>query len=209
MMLGVGVGLRAFHFSRKTGGMLIALAMSIYIVMPMFYVLLSGILFGFMGSWTNVNTGVHSTFGNTFDDSQLPSTINKPSSWFDTGNSGVNQSDVLGTKMNLGDPTGNANAQQLQEQGGLVDFLWSVVKTFWNATWGAAYSLLSHTPASASDPETDARFAVGGPLSNLAMLMIFTVVTPFLALMTVLASFKYFSPLIGGDVELELISRLI
>jgi hypothetical protein len=39
--------------------------------------------------------------------------------------------------------------------------------------------------------------------------MVFTLVTPFLALMTMLASFKYFSPLIGGDVEISLLSRLI
>lgn len=201
MMLGVGVGLRAFHFSRKVGGMLIALGMAIYIVMPMFYVLLSAILFGFVGDWT------HPTFGNTFDMGQLP--IGNRPDWLDTDLTPIKQGDVLGTRMSMGDPTGGATQGQLDEQEGLVNTLWSIVKIFWNASFGAAYQVISATPMAAHDIETEQRFLPGGPLSNLAMLMVFTVVTPFLALMTVLASFKYFSPLIGGDVELSLLSRLI
>ena len=206
MMLGIGIGLRAFHFSRKTGGMLIALGLSVYIVMPMFYVLMGGILFGFMSGWTQAD-GTHSAFGNTFDVSQLP--ISNPPSWFDMSGSPKKQSEVLGKQMSMGDPTGNATPDQKQDEGDLVTFLWSVVKVFWNATWGTLYNVVAGTPAAAGTSETAARFAVDGPISNLAMLMVFTVVTPFLALMTMLASFKHFSPLIGGDVELQLLSRLI
>ena len=186
--------------------MLIALGMAVYIVMPMFYVLLGAILFGFMSDWTHPD-GTHGSFGNTFDPGQLP--IGGVPAWLNTDMTPKKQREVLGTRMNTGDPTGSSTQGKKDEQGGLVDFMWSVVKIFWNVTFGAAYQAISATPMAAHDIETEARFAPDGPLSNLAMLMVFTVVTPFLALMTVLASFKYFSPLIGGDVELSLLSRLI
>ena len=52
-------------------------------------------------------------------------------------------------------------------------------------------------------------FSEKGPIANLAFLMIFTVFVPFLSLMTTLAAFKLLSPMIGGDVEISLLSRLI
>ena len=51
--------------------------------------------------------------------------------------------------------------------------------------------------------------AVDGPIAHLALLMVFTLFIPFLALMTTLAAFKVLSPLLGGDVEISLLSRLI
>ena len=52
-------------------------------------------------------------------------------------------------------------------------------------------------------------FSINGPVASLAVLLVFTLITPFLALMTTLASFKVFSGLLGGDVEIALISRLL
>ena len=40
-------------------------------------------------------------------------------------------------------------------------------------------------------------------------MLVFTLVAPFLGLMTALAAFKAFSPLLGGDVEISIISRLL
>ncbi|MEM4634180.1 MAG: hypothetical protein QW275_03435, partial [Candidatus Anstonellaceae archaeon] len=53
------------------------------------------------------------------------------------------------------------------------------------------------------------RFGTEGPIANLAKLMFFTLFTPFVGLMLTLSAFKVFSPLIGGDVEISLLSRLI
>lgn len=200
VMLGIGLALRAFHFSRKMGGMLIALGMAVYIVMPLFYVLLGGVLFGFVSDWT------HPQFGNSFDPASLPV---QPPAGMSVGIDPGKQSDVLGkgtTFMNL---CGTAAEAEKQEQGGLVDFLWGIIKALWNSTLNVVSNIAAPAGQLASDPETTARFAADGPVSNLAMLMVFTLVTPFLGLMTMLASFKYFSPLIGGDVELSLLSRLI
>jgi len=187
MMLGIGLALRAFHFSRKMGGMLIALALSVYIVMPMFYVLLSGILFGFMSDWTNRG------FGNTVDASLLPEPM--PDGMGLSLNPGA-QNETVGSRTNVMDLCGTATAAQKNGQESQIKFLAKTVMATWNSAPGDAMDI-------------GGRFGIDGPASNLAMLMVFTLVTPFIGLMTMLASFKYFSPLIGGDVELALLSRLI
>ena len=56
---------------------------------------------------------------------------------------------------------------------------------------------------------TGGAFEEDGPIAHLALLMVFTLFIPFLALMTSLAAFKVLSPLLGGDVEISLLSRLI
>jgi len=198
VMLGIGLALRAFHFSRKMGGMLIALGMSIYIVMPMFYVLLSGILFGFVPDWG------HPQFGVSFDPNSLP--VQPP---MNISTAPMKQSEILGTGQTFMNLCGTAKPEELEEQGGLVDFLWNIIKILWNSTLNVVGNIVAPAGQLGDDPETAARFAADGPVSSLAMLMVFTVITPFLGLMTMLASFKYFSPLIGGDVELSLLSRLI
>jgi hypothetical protein len=52
-------------------------------------------------------------------------------------------------------------------------------------------------------------FGPKGPVGTLATLLVLTLVSPFLAFMTLLAAVKVFSPMIGGDVEISVLSRLI
>ncbi len=48
-----------------------------------------------------------------------------------------------------------------------------------------------------------------GVIDNLGKILIFSLLTPFLAIMITLASIKVFSPLLGGDVEIAGLTRLI
>ncbi len=48
-----------------------------------------------------------------------------------------------------------------------------------------------------------------GVIDNLGKILIFSLLTPFLAIMVTLASIKVFSPLLGGDVEIAGLTRLI
>lgn len=48
-----GIFFRAFYFTRKLGGLLIALALSFYIVFPMMYIFFNSVLFSFTGPWVN------------------------------------------------------------------------------------------------------------------------------------------------------------
>jgi len=191
VMISIGLILRILYFTRKLGGMLIALALSLYIVFPMFYVLSSAILWGFM---QHSQANAWDQFGNTYDSgTALPTyggqalvpqqraknVFSQPSLRVDLCNSSTqSERDAMGAAM------------------GEVSSNWA---SFENGRW---YS-------QAFDFVTGGAFEIDGPIAHLAMLMLFTMFTPFLALMTMLAAFKVLSPLIGGDVEIQLLSKLI
>ncbi len=184
IMMSIGLVLRTFHFSRKLGGMLVALSLAVFVVLPMYYVLLDAVLFGFMGGW-----GSGRAFGNTVDENtNLIPTQNGPVANAGAANAPLDVMDICGT----------ATADEKSAQSSMVDTIQAQWKLAEHADW-----------KSIATPLLDARFAPDGPIGNLAMLMVFTLVTPFLGLMTTLAAFKYLSPLIGGDVEISVLSRLI
>jgi len=180
-MIGMGLVLRIFSFSRKLGGTLIALGLSFYIVLPTFYSLMSAILFGFTGSWISGNSlGKRALFGEKIELDETSSKILQ----LDTRN----QAPARGEKLIC-----DENQQRKSEFEEFID---------------QAVSVFSNIEGVKTE-ELGAKFKVGGALSNLAALMTFTVITPFIGLMLTLSSYKVLSPLIGGDVEIALLSRLI
>jgi uncharacterized membrane protein len=180
-MIGMGLVLRIFSFSRKLGGTLIALGLSFYIVLPTFYSLMSAILFGFTGSWISGNSlGKRALFGEKIELDETSSKILQ----LDTRN----QAPARGEKLIC-----DENQQRKSEFEEFID---------------QAVSVFSNIEGVKTD-ELGAKFKVGSALSNLAALMTFTVITPFIGLMLTLSSYKVLSPLIGGDVEIALLSRLI
>jgi hypothetical protein len=178
-MMSAGIVLRTFHFSRKLGGMMIALALAVYFVLPMFYVVFDGVLFGFLGGWIN-----GARFGTTYQ-----------------GNTVAPSGQLDNRQIALMDICGSASQEQKDGQQNLLDDLQQKIadastSNYVKAEKGANYG-------------DDGRFGQQGPIANLAMLMVFTLIGPFIGLMTTLAAFKYFSPLIGGDFEISILSRLI
>lgn len=190
LMMSMGLVLRAFHFSRKLGGMLVALGLSLSVVLPMFYVLSGAILFGFMGDWAT------RSFSNSLDKDTvlLPGVnnadLNAPGSSEDAFRQPLNAIDICGT----------APESQGNEMGSVVDTLQGQVNQLTSNNWLEEIT---------TDGLLITRFDPDGPIGNMAMLMVLTLISPFIGLMTTLAAFKYFSPLIGGDVEISVLSRLI
>jgi|GEM_PF-837080 len=197
VMLAMGLILRVFHFSRKLGGMLIALSLALYIVLPMYYVLMDGILFSFMGGWA----GTPTTFGNSANQSQMfipgSTTPVDPSGQpgLLPGQRGAN---AFSQPVNLVDICGSSSAQEKSDMNSMVDVLTDQLSRAENSDF-----------AGQAKVKSDERFGENGPIANLAMLMVFTLVTPFVGLMLTLSAFKVLSPMIGGDVEISLLSRLI
>lgn len=199
VMLSMGLFFRVLYFTRKLGGLLIALALSFYIVFPMFYVLANGILWGFTGPWT----GVYPLYGLDYNGAAPPLQQ-------DNLDLGLHAKDVFDSSVNLNiDYCDSATIGEKQELGGLFDNFrgtWGVVEggrwyeQAWDFIDGGIFAVgLFDTSA----------FGRSGPIGTLATTMVFTLFLPFLALMTTLSSFKVLSPLIGGDVEISLLSRLI
>ena len=188
VLLSMGLILRILHFTRKLGGLLVALSLAFYIVLPMFYVLSSAIMFGFMGGWT---TAGPQPFGNTFDQSTttLPMQPN-PVDFADKQSAFSSRIDA----MNVCGPSDPSYAQQ--QDNAIADL---------QGKWG----MISGTGWRDKFSSQGDYFAPDGPAGVLGFLMVFTLVIPFLALMTSLAAFKVLSPIIGGDVEISILSRLI
>lgn len=200
VFLSVGLVLRILYFTRKLGGLLIALALSAYIVLPMMYVVSDAILFGMMGGWS-AEVGWQA-FGNEFNannatgGSALPFT--DPSDPVNFGNS----SDAKA----VFDPSKAANIDLCNEDLEGRQQMNSLVDGF-AANWG----LFEHANwfGQAGDYIENGLFEYNGPIGTLATIMAFSLFVPFLSLMAMLASVKVLSPLIGGDVEISLLSRLI
>ena len=195
VMISMGLVLRIFYFTRKLGGMLVAIALALYVVFPMFYVLSNGILWGFM---THSGTGSWEHFGNTYSEpgaggEALPAYGGQSISPAQRANGVFSQPAI---KIDL------CNSSTQSEQDSMKLAMNGVGDNWDFYEGGRWYSqALSFATGKAFEP--------GGPIAHLALLMVFTLFIPFLSLMTSLAAFKVLSPMIGGDVEISLLSRLI
>jgi len=215
VMLSMGLVLRIFYFTRKLGGLLIAMALSAYIVFPMFYVVTSAILFGFL----DPSQGTMAPFGSNYNTDPstggTPLPMTNPNDPFNYGSSGESK-DIFdldpndpGSRVNIdlcNDQT-QPGVNQQAEMLGLADGFISAWRIYEGSRWYEDFLSFAGLPSISPSPWS--MFGPKGPISSLAAVMVFAVVVPFLALMTMLASIKYFSPLIGGDVEISVLSRLI
>ncbi|MFA5930289.1 MAG: hypothetical protein WC861_05385 [Candidatus Micrarchaeia archaeon] len=195
VMLSMGLVLRIFYFSRKLGGMLVALGLALYVVFPMFYVLANGIMWGFMG-----NPATLSHVGMTYDSSAATGT---PLPLYGSQQIAPQQRakdvfDPNAPKVEI-DICNQSTVQERTDAAAEFDKFGNSWNTFEGGKWYQQFWKFISIGA----------FSEKGPIANLAFLMVFTVFVPFLALMSSLAAFKVLSPMIGGDVEISLLSRLI
>jgi hypothetical protein len=196
VMISMGLVLRIFYFTRKLGGLLIALGLAFYVVFPMFYVLSSAILWGFMN---DAQATGWAPFGNTYAAADGAAPL--PSS----GSAGVELDPNARAKGVFGQPPLSVSLcnEATQQEKDVMASAMDNVRGKWDFLEGGAWytQFLGFV--------TGGAFAHDGPIAHLALLMVFTLFIPFLALMASLASFKALSPLLGGDTEIALLSRLV
>ncbi|MCX6769434.1 MAG: hypothetical protein NT051_02010 [Candidatus Micrarchaeota archaeon] len=197
IMLSIGLVLRIFYFTRKLGGTLIALSLCIYFVLPMFYVLSSSIFFHFVGGWDpgarSVNIGM--SYNQTDPNNRLPFAQNG----FQFESSNYTRYDASNETLNVMDVCGTSSQTETEASTGPL----TTFKGAWKSVQGGGWyqTLKSFFTTTA--------FSKEGPIATLAAIMVFTLLIPFLGIMTTLAAYKVISPMIGGDVEIALLSRLI
>ena len=196
VMMSMGLVLRIFYFTRKLGGLLIALGLALYVVFPMFYVLSSAILWGFMN---DAQATSWAPFGTTYSAANGAAPL--PSS----GSASLDLDPNARAKNVFAQPSLSialCDEATPQEKDSMLSAM-DNVRGRWDFLEGGAWysQFLGFI--------TGGAFEEDGPIAHLALLMVFTLFIPFLALMTSLAAFKVLSPLLGGDVEISLLSRLI
>jgi len=121
-----------------------------------------------------------------------------------------------GNKVNLDicDSANTGATQSIKDQARAdrteADLIRSNFKDNWDVMEGTTwYKNYADMLSPASGGALGTAFARNGPIGSLATVMVYTLLVPFLALMTTLASVKVVSPMIGGDVEISLLSRII
>ncbi len=200
VLLSMGLMLRMLYFTRKLGGLLIAIALCAYVVFPMFYVVSSAILFNFLGG-TAANWHA---FGSNYNDNPATGGTTLP---YTPGSvdMGANSGD---SRTVFGQPAINFDlcSEDSQNKDASVS-LQNAFSTGWKSYEHTGWFSQFFDFISLGSPSNG--FGPKGPIATLAMIMVFTLILPFLALMTTLASVKVLSPLLGGDVEIAVLSRLI
>lgn len=193
ILLSMGLVLRILYFTRKLGGLLVAIALTMYTVYPMFYVVSHAILWEFSG-WNQFGISVdEARYVAPFSD-QNPTVFNSS-----------NES------KNVFDPAKRVNLDICQSPAGATERTEAdLVRNNFRSKWdqiegGGWFSQVSDL----FDVGVGNGFDKRGPVGTLASILVFSLLIPFLALMTSLASIKVISPLIGGDVEISVLSRLI
>ncbi len=223
----MGLMLRTLFFTRKLGGLLIAIALSLYFVFPTMYAINGWVLYLWSGGFdlrsenalftVNFNdTGVsHPGFENpvsgSVDGGSQIEGLGGVQLYFNAsyarGNRGQNitlgpmpaQLDLCNDTPRAGDMNiAHRFAYKLQDK--MISSPTSAVKIAWylanlgtyNVAWGFDFFL---------GPD--------GYLGNLAKLFLFSLVVPFIGVMTTLASIKALSPMLGGDTEIAGLTHLI
>ncbi|MBI5158571.1 hypothetical protein HY992_00445 [Candidatus Micrarchaeota archaeon] len=162
----IGILCRTFFFTRKLGGLMIAIALGLYFVFPLSYVFAKDAIYSTCLDATGAYDYSKPCVGN----------------WLFK----VKQSDIddLGTyTFQPNSRTGDRIIMQTN-QAGLASSMWNWVNG----------DLLMDT---------------GGLFDRVGRLLVFTTFVPFVSLVLTISFIKVLSPLLGGDVEIAGLTRLI
>jgi len=181
MLLVGGVVLRTFWFSRRLGGLLIAIAIGLYLAYPLSYALAYYVLGGTSaGTYVvNIDAGAYEDANvdlNTLDGNTLAQRIDKleGKTWMgdvlSVGAVGLGAVVVGGAGLPLGAPGALAPGAPIIEN------------------WVAGED---------------------GIIESTAILLIYATFVPFLALIATISFIKALSPMLGGDVDIAGITHLI
>jgi hypothetical protein len=193
MLLVLGVILRTFWFSRRLGGLLIAIAIGIYLIFPLGYTLSYYILGGTSAGTYVVKINPTAYMSITDDEEAAHYTDPLPH----------DPNDAIVPHTITNDVGIAGRIDTLENRNFLKDVL-AIGKTGGTAV----------APVFGLRPDknpTENNWVVGeeSVLENTAKLLIYATFVPFIVLMGTISFIKGLSPLLGGDVEIAGITHLI
>ncbi len=223
-LLVMGLLLRILFFTRKLGGLLIALALSLYFVLPTMYAMNGWVLYSWAGPYDPLEENV--LFEVEFDDAGL-SHLGFENRVSESRTLKEQYEGVAGTRYESYRPSERGEGvpgapdippnlnicvqrqNEVPEIGALERFWdWFTDKVFGIA---GAINLVLYIMDLVFLTPTGAEFFLGpnGFIGNLAKLFLFSLVIPFIGIMATIASTKALSPMLGGDVEIAGLTHLI
>jgi hypothetical protein len=213
MFIVMGLVARCFSFTRKFGGLMMALGLSLYYIFPGTYVLASAILFQTYGpvcdasgscTWTLARF-VHSGEGS------LPVLMPEERLADPSYYSYVNGIDPATGQPAMIDPeTGlPVEAPDLCKEFTAADK--TTLTENLKALGDNVIGLLTGKQLSVVKNSLDNGWLMGngGVLDSVSRVILFTSIIPFIALIATIAGAKVMSPLLGGDVDIAGLTHLI
>ncbi len=204
----MGLIARCFSFTRKFGGLMIALGLSLYFIFPGTYILASAMFFKTQGPVCDAVTGRCTWQVNRFTQSNLP--IILPADSADPVNYNVNGVDASGNPAIV-----DENGQPVQGLDLCAQYDYDANKATFTQKLGAlgenVIGLLTGKQLTVIKNSLNSNWLMGdnGVLDMVSRVILFTAIIPFIALVTTIAGAKMMSPLLGGDVDIAGLTQLI
>ncbi len=202
IFLVLGFLLRNFFATRKIGGLFLAIAAAVYFAFPFMYALSGYILYNATGHTNDprlfdpVNTDFVNPFGNSGDTEKMPGVTDI----FDVNGNPINPTSI---DFGFNDNSVKTPQERFQDYSGLIGGIWEAINGIFLQAPRAMMALFEN------DRKSAWYLGEGGIFDFIAKMMLFTVFMPFIALMATLSTVKVLSPLLGGDVEIAGLTRLI
>ncbi|MDD5337008.1 MAG: hypothetical protein PHS02_00830 [Candidatus ainarchaeum sp.] len=229
ILLTAGLVLRTFMLTRKLGGLLMAMALSLYFIYPIFYV---------MGDIVLTSVILHQNYDPSLPPEQrpalaaiftnftgLPPKLNDVQS---AGTGGAAQEENTGVVVNGAAISQNAQAQMdalfnkqitcegteqtisnMQEDPTDADLV-TLIQTLWGSSTGSPVdSFLSgaYTKGATWNPASFDSVITG--IDVLAKALFFAAFFSFISIFVTISGIKTLSPILGGDVEIAGLTHLI
>jgi len=179
MLLVLGVIMRTFWFSRKLGGLLIAIAIGMFIAFPLFYTL-SYYVLGGTSAGTYVVKIDPSEYMEFLSDEEI-------AAW---------EAGVIPDYTAAGDG----------EMGDIMHRINRIENKNW---LGDVLAVAGTGAPTEDNLENNWVVGEDGVLENVAKLLIYATFVPFIAIISTIAFIKGLSPLLGGDIEIAGLTHLI
>ena len=211
----MGLIARCFSFTRKFGGLMIALGLSLYFIFPGTYILASAMFFRTQGPVYDPATSTYNWQVNRFTQAGLPiimpaDNATQEPSYYSTVN-GIEIDPVTGgQKPAIIDPvTGepvrapDLCTQFAPDRSTFIDKLKVLGDNAINLLTGKQLTVINNSLNNGWLMGDD------GVLDMVSRVVLFTAIIPFIALVATIAAAKVMSPLLGGDVDIAGLTHLI
>ncbi|OIO20905.1 hypothetical protein COV61_00250 [Candidatus Micrarchaeota archaeon CG11_big_fil_rev_8_21_14_0_20_47_5] len=217
-----GFLLRNFFLTRKLGGLLLAMGVGLYFVFPFMYALAGYLLYAttghtdsvllFNGQYKTVIYNLELPQEEGMEKGEMKDVLNPDGGTIAPPNSSVY--DLEGEALD--DYIGQVRSQwdifgvQEGEPQNILDTVGWIFTNLGEMITGLV-SIAKSIPKALYDSLVIGGWYLGeeGVFAGIAKLMLFSVFMPFIAIMTTISAIKTLSPLLGGDVEIAGLTRLI
>ena len=197
----VGAVLRAFPLSRKLGGLLMAIAVSLYYVYPIFFV---------MGSVVFDSIALRAPNGDVFGITYADLSSVQASPDYDLSTIYTEEQLESGEAfLDYSAQVGNVCQQERADAEGKIEQTSAWSNTLSKMDWEVFVPMSVDGMMGTMGGGVFGNYFRGGIIDGTSRLVFFTFFFSFIGIMATIASIKSLSPILGGDIEIAGLTHLV